>query len=25
VTENVSGRFRARKTGVGTWTLYRLS
>ena len=25
VTETTSGRFRARKTGVGTWTLYRLS
>ena len=25
VTEATSGRFRARKTGVGTWTLYRLS
>lgn len=22
---NTSGRFRARKTGEGTWTLYRLS
>ena len=25
VTETTSGHFRARKTGVGTWTLYRLS
>lgn len=25
VIEATSGRFRARKTGVGTWTLYRLS
>ena len=25
VTETVSGHFRARKTGVGTWTLYRIS
>lgn len=25
LAQNVSGRFRARKTGVGTWTLYRLS
>lgn len=25
VTEATSGHFRARKTGVGTWTLYRLS
>lgn len=24
VTETVSGHFRARKTGVGTWTLYRI-
>lgn len=23
--QNVSGRFRARKTGAGAWTLYRLS
>ena len=25
VTETVSGHFRARKTGVGTWTLYRIA
>ena len=25
VTEATSGHFRARKTGVGTWTLYRIS
>lgn len=25
VTENTSGHFRARKTGDGTWTCYRLS
>ena len=25
VTEDTSGHFRARKTGVGTWTLYRIS
>ena len=25
VTETTSGHFRARKTGVGTWTLYRIS
>jgi hypothetical protein len=25
VTETVSGHFRARKTGVGAWTLYRMS
>jgi len=25
VTENTSGHFRARKTGDGTWTLYRIS
>ncbi len=25
VTEATSGHFRARKTGVGTWTLYRMS
>jgi hypothetical protein len=25
VGQNVSGRFRARKTGTGAWTLYRLS
>lgn len=25
VATNVSGHFRARKTGDGTWTLYRLS
>jgi|GEM_PF-846727 len=25
VTNNCSGRFRARKTGAGAWTLYRLS
>ena len=25
VTETISGHFRARKTGVGTWTLYRIS
>lgn len=25
VAQNVSGRFLARKTGTGTWTLYRLS
>lgn len=25
VAQNVSGRFRARKTGAGAWTLYRLS
>lgn len=25
VVTNVSGRFRARKTGAGAWTLYRLS
>ena len=25
VTEATSGHFRARKTGVGAWTLYRLS
>lgn len=25
VTETTSGHFRARKTGVGTWTLYRMS
>lgn len=24
VTETTSGHFRARKTGVGTWTLYRI-
>lgn len=24
VIEATSGRFRARKTGVGTWTLYRI-
>lgn len=24
VTETISGHFRARKTGVGTWTLYRI-
>lgn len=24
VTEATSGHFRARKTGVGTWTLYRI-
>jgi hypothetical protein len=25
VTENTSGHFRARKTGDGTWTCYRIS
>src|SRR6185369_6452835 len=25
VTQNTSGRFRARKTGTGAWTLYRIS
>ena len=25
VATTVSGRFRARKTGTGTWTLYRMS
>lgn len=25
VAQNVSGRFRARKTGAGAWTLYRIS
>jgi hypothetical protein len=25
VLTNVSARFRARKTGAGAWTLYRLS
>lgn len=25
VTENTSGHFRARKTGDGTWTCYRVS
>ena len=25
VTENTSGHFRARKTGDGSWTLYRVS
>jgi len=25
VTDNSQGRFRARKTGAGAWTLYRLS
>ena len=25
VTETVSGHFRARKTGVGAWTLYRIA
>lgn len=25
VTETTSGHFRARKTGVGTWTLYRIA
>jgi hypothetical protein len=25
VAQNVSGRFRARKTGAGAWTLYRVS
>jgi hypothetical protein len=25
VAVSYSGRFRARKTGTGTWTLYRLS
>jgi hypothetical protein len=25
VDENTSGHFRARKTGVGTWTCYRIS
>lgn len=25
VDENTSGMFRARKTGVGTWTCYRVS
>ena len=25
VTENTSGHFRARKTGDGSWTLYRIS
>lgn len=25
VTEATSGHFRARKTGVGAWTLYRIS
>jgi hypothetical protein len=25
VAQNVSGRFRARKTGAGAWTLYRLA
>lgn len=25
VTETTSGHFRARKTGVGAWTLYRIS
>ena len=25
VNQNVSGRFRARKTGAGAWTLYRIS
>ena len=25
VTEGTSGHFRARKTGDGTWTLYRIS
>jgi hypothetical protein len=24
LTNNTSGRFRARKTGAGAWTLYRL-
>jgi hypothetical protein len=25
VSANTSGRFRARKTGDGTWTLYRVA
>jgi hypothetical protein len=25
VTEGTSGHFRARKTGDGSWTLYRIS
>jgi len=25
IAQNVSGRFRARKTGTGAWTLYRIS
>jgi hypothetical protein len=25
VDENISGHFRCRKTGVGTWTVYRIS
>lgn len=25
ITSKSSGRFRARKTGAGAWTLYRLS
>lgn len=25
VSQNISGRFRARKTGAGAWTLYRIS
>jgi hypothetical protein len=25
MAQNVSGRFRARKTGTGAWTLYRIS